>query len=103
MRSSAAPIAPSPPDQQENESDGFIQIPPFDRADRGPHITVLRHTVSADALLSAEEVVRLLGGRSSVTRRWLREVPALWHPNGRLIYRWGDVLDRLREKAKEVA
>lgn len=56
-----------------------------------------RHAVNIAAVLSAEEVVHLLGGRASVTRRWLRRVRPLPHPSGRRVYLWGDVLAVLKE------
>lgn len=58
-----------------------------------------RHTVSEAAILSAEEVIYLVGGRASVTRRWLRQVRPLAHPSGRRVYLWGDVLAALKEVA----
>ena len=72
-----------------------------DRA--APDMTTLRHTVTADSLISAEEVVSLLGGRQAVVRDWLHQVPPMWHPTGRRVYRWGDVLDQLRQQMREVA
>lgn len=96
----------SPSDSHGHPSDedgGFVQFPPFDDGVRKPSILTLRHTVTADALLSAEEVVHVLGGRQSVVRRWLRQVPAIWHPSLRRVYRWGDVLDALRLHGREAA
>lgn len=58
-----------------------------------------RHTVSMAAVLSAEEVIHLVGGRASVVRRWLRQVRPLPHPTGRRVYVWGDVLAALKEVA----
>ena len=55
--------------------------------------------MSEAAILSAEEVVFLVGGRASVTRRWLRQVRPLAHPSGRRVYLWGDVLAALKEAA----
>ena len=81
----------------EDPGGGFIMIPPF--GSDTPPTRLSRHTVSADAILSAEEVIQLLGGRSSVTRRWLRRVAPLPHPSGRRVYRWGDVIAKLREVA----
>lgn len=56
-----------------------------------------RHTVSASAVLSAEEVIYLIGGRAAVARQWLRRVRPLAHPSGRRVYLWSDVLSVLRE------
>ena len=59
-----------------------------------------RLMVSADALLSAEEVVELIGGRKAPVRAWLRGgVPTMPHPTGRTLYRWGDVVDAMRRAA----
>jgi hypothetical protein len=59
-----------------------------------------RTTVSADAVVTPAEVVDLIGGREGVVRIWLRNtVPALRHPTGRTIYRWGDVLDAMKRAA----
>lgn len=88
-----------------SQADPFVQLPSLAPAPpSGTSTTVLRHTVSADAGLSAEEVIAILGGRQAVVRAWLRRVPAMWHPSGRRIYRWGDVLDHLADsQQKEVA
>ena len=91
------------PSEDDLDDGGFTQLPPFDHGSREPNIIVLRHTVTADALLTAEQVVHLLGGRQSVVRRWLRQVPSMWHPTGRRLYRWGDVLASLRQQMREVA
>lgn|GEM_PF-6217472 len=77
---------------------GFVMIPSFGSTTTPP-AKLSRHTVTADAILSAEEVVQLLGGRSSATRRWLRSVPPLRHPSGRRVYLWGDVIAVLKEAA----
>ena len=58
-----------------------------------------RFTVSEAAVLSAEEVIHLLGGRACVTRRWLRRVRPLDHPSGRRVYLFADVLAALKEVA----
>lgn len=56
-----------------------------------------RHTVSADALLSLEEVVEQLGGRAGDVRPWVAQnVRPLRHPSGRKVYRWGDVIETMR-------
>ena len=56
--------------------------------------------LSADAVLTAGEVVRVIGGREGVVRRWLREtVTPLRHPSGRTIFRWGDVLAAMSRAA----
>ena len=100
---SRTPQTPASPHDHDDDG-GFIQIAPFDDDDaRSANIIVLRHTVTADALLTAEQVVHLLGGRQSVVRRWLRQVPSMWHPTGRRLYRWGDVLASLRQQMREVA
>lgn len=62
--------------------------------------TLARTTLSPDAVLSVPEVVHALGGRQSVVRGWLRsDVIPLRHPSGRVVYRWGDVLDAMRRAA----
>jgi hypothetical protein len=62
--------------------------------------TLARTTLSPDAVLSVPEVVHALGGRQSVVRGWLRsDVIPLRHPSGRMVYRWGDVLDAMRRAA----
>ena len=59
-----------------------------------------RLIVSADALLSPEEVVRHLGGRAAIVRAWLRNnVLPIRHPSGRRVYRWGDVVEAMRRAA----
>jgi len=81
----------------EDSRGGFVMIPPFGAAT--PPTRLSRHTVSADAILSAEEVIQLLGGRSAATRRWLRQVAPLPHPSGRRVYLWGDVIATLKAVA----
>jgi len=93
----------SPDPTLEPEDGLFGWGHPTDEPKSGPDLTTLRHTVTADALLSAEEVISLLGGRQAVVRDWLREVASMWHPTGRRVYRWGDVLDHLRQQMREVA
>lgn len=85
------------------QNGGYLPIPPFQEDRQQASVLTLRHTVTADALLSAEEVIHVLGGRQSVVRRWLRQVPSMWHPSMRRVYRWGDVLDCLRSKGGEAA
>lgn len=85
------------PDEHAEATDGFIMIPPL--GSKATSARLSRHTVTADALLSAEEVVELLGGRSSATRRWLRQVAPLPHPSGRRVYLWGDVIATLKAVA----
>lgn len=62
---------------------------------------VLRHSaLSPDAVVTVDEVIEILGGRSAVVRKWLRtSVVPLRHPTGRVIYRWGDVLQVMRRAA----
>lgn len=59
-----------------------------------------RLVISADALLSPEEVIEHVGGRAAIVRAWLRDnVFPLRHPSGRRVYRWGDVVDAMRRAA----
>ncbi len=61
---------------------------------------VQRLVVSAHAILSFEEVVRNVGGRSAEVRDWLQNaVVPLRHPTGRRVYLWGDVVDAMRRAA----
>lgn len=56
-----------------------------------------RTTLSPDAVLTTDEVIEAVGGRAPVVRAWLKDsVMNLRHPTGRVIYRWGDVLDAMR-------
>ena len=67
---------------------------------RAVPLAVKRLIVTADALLSADEVVNLIGGRKAPVRAWLRAgVPTMPHPTGRTLYRWGDVVDAMRRAA----
>jgi hypothetical protein len=94
-------LSPDPTPEPDEGLFGWGHSPTEDRT--APDMTTLRHTVTADALLSAEEVVSLLGGRQAVVRDWLRQIASMWHPTGRRVYRWGDVLDQLRQQMREVA
>jgi len=59
-----------------------------------------RTTLSPDAVLTVDEVIETVGGRAPVVRAWLKEsVLPLRHPTGRVIFRWGDVLDAMRRAA----
>ena len=59
-----------------------------------------RTTLSQDAVLTMDEVIESVGGRAPVVRAWLRRaVVPLRHPSGRVIFRWGDVLDAMRRAA----
>jgi len=62
---------------------------------------VLRKTtLSPDAVLTADEVIEAVGGRAPVVRNWLKDsVVPLKHPTGRVIFRWGDVLNAMRGAA----
>ncbi len=67
---------------------------------RAVPLEVKRLIVTADALLSADEVINLIGGRKAPVRAWLRGgVPTMPHPTGRTLYRWGDVVDAMRRAA----
>ncbi len=56
-----------------------------------------RTTLSPDAVLTVDEVIETVGGRAPVVRAWLKgAVVPLKHPTGRVIFRWGDVLDAMR-------
>jgi hypothetical protein len=62
--------------------------------------TLIRTTVSADAVLTPADVVHMIGGREGVVRNWLRDaVQPLRHPSGRTVYRWGDVLTAMSRAA----
>lgn len=59
-----------------------------------------RTTLSPDAVLTVDEVIETVGGRAPVVRAWLRRaVVPLKHPTGRVIFRWGDVLNAMRGAA----
>ncbi len=83
----------------------FMQIPD---TDYGPVDTLgsrvlkvlKRTTLAPDAVLTVDEVIEAVGGRAPVVRQWLKSsVLPLRHPTGRVIYRWGDVLDAMRGAA----
>lgn len=58
--------------------------------------SLLRVSVSRDAVLPLDEVVELLHGRDAEVRVWVRaSVRALPGPCGDL-YLWGDVIDAMR-------
>ncbi|HOI36708.1 MAG TPA: hypothetical protein PLF11_04955 [Bacillota bacterium] len=59
-----------------------------------------RTTLSPDAVLTVDEVIEAVGGRAPVVRTWLRDsVVPLRHPSGRIVFRWGDVLNAMRGAA----
>lgn len=69
------------------------------QVERRSILRILRRlVVSADAVLSAEEVIEEVGGRAAIVRAWLRnaEVYPLRHPSGRRVYRWGDIVEAMR-------
>jgi len=54
-------------------------------------------SISRDTIVSPRDVERLLRGRSSDIRAWLKaNVTPVDHPTGREMYIWGEVLDALR-------
>jgi hypothetical protein len=58
-----------------------------------------RLLVSNDALLTLTEAAEILDGRAVVNRDWIRSyVQPVRSPNGRELYLWGDILDRLKEE-----
>lgn len=90
---------------EAGEPGGFLEFNlESTRPTSSPETTALklirRTAVSADAVMSATEVIELVGGRAAVVREWLRKaVLPLRHPSGRKVYRWGDVLDAMRRAA----
>lgn len=59
-----------------------------------------RTTLSPDAVLTTDEVIEAVGGRAPIVRTWLKDsVVPLRHPTGRVVFRWGDVLDAMRGAA----
>ena len=82
-----------------DQDSGFLPVPPFWSQAEGSKLASKRLTISGDAVLSAEQVVEILGGRASVVRRWLQQVPPLRHPTGRRAYLWSDIVAYLKEAA----
>lgn len=62
---------------------------------RDPALSVLRHVVSADALLTVSQAARLLPMHDAEARAWLRREGLIRSWEGREVVRWGDVLDAL--------
>jgi hypothetical protein len=82
-------------DEKPLEPGAIREFPPLTPHDSTTAIAeaLFRTTISADAVLTATDVVRAIGGREGIVRNWLRDaVRPLRHPSGRTIYRWGDVL-----------
>jgi hypothetical protein len=62
---------------------------------------ITRAAISRDAVVSPDDVIDYLGGRQAAVRKWMKDslIP-LKHPTGRVIYRWGDVMDVLSRQAQ---
>lgn len=73
----------------------------FNRDDDSAESRRLSRTlVSAEAVLTADDIIALIGGRAAIVREWLKQtVTPLRHPSGRRVYLWGDVVQAMRRAA----
>jgi hypothetical protein len=67
----------------------------LDREDSKWRRRMWRASISASALLTAEEVAEALPGRAQINRRWLDVVPRVRLPNGQEVFQWAEVLRHL--------
>ena len=86
---------------EAGEPDGFLEFnldsTPPPSSETAALKQIRRAAVSADAVMTASEVIEMVGGRTAVVRDWLRRsVLPLRHPSGRKVFRWGDVLEAMQ-------